>query len=125
MKHLGSDIKSIDLRRQFGRKVQGIAAALLPFKANGRIAVEAFQRHLTATQAAGLMNAVNMDTGYVNYLSETQKRNVLEWTREALGNNVPFIAGAYIENLDGELVTLYRRQLDSIVAAGGTPILFQ
>ena len=119
------DIKNIDRRRQFGRKVQGIAATLLPFQANGRIAVEAFQRHLAATQAVGLMNAVNMDTGYVNYLSETQKKNALEWTRAALGKNVPFVAGAYIENLDGDVVTLYRRQLDSIVALGGIPILFQ
>jgi len=119
------DIKGIELRRQFGRKVQGIAAAMLPFQSNGRIAVEAFQRHLSATQAAGLMNAVNMDTGYVNYLSEIQKKNVLGWTREALGKNVPFVAGAYIENLDGNVVALYRRQLDCIVAAGGIPILFQ
>jgi dihydrodipicolinate synthase/N-acetylneuraminate lyase len=119
------DIQRIESRRQYGRKVQGIAAALLPFQSNGRIAVEAFQRHLAATQAAGLMNAVNMDTGYVNYLSETQKKNVLAWTRAALGKNVPFVAGAYIENLEGDVVTLYRRQLDSIIALDGVPILFQ
>jgi len=119
------DIKRMDSRRQFGRKVQGIAASLLPFQANGRIAVEAFQHHLAATQAAGLMNAVNMDTGYVNYLSETQKKDVLAWTRAALGKNVPFVAGAYIENLEGDVVSLYRHQLDSIVAMGGIPILFQ
>ena len=119
------DITRIESRRQFGRKVQGIAAALLPFQSSGRIAVEAFQRHLAATHAAGLMNAVNMDTGYVNYLSETQKKDVLEWTRAALGKNVPFVAGAYIENLEGDLVTLYRRQMDSIISMGGIPILFQ
>ena len=34
------------------------------------------------------MNAVNMDTGYVNYLSESEKRDVLRWTAEALGKNV-------------------------------------
>jgi 4-hydroxy-tetrahydrodipicolinate synthase len=66
-----------------------------------------------------------MDTGYVNYLSEPQKQNVLDWTREALGKSVPFVAGAYIENLDGDVVSLYRQQMDSIVAAGGIPILFQ
>jgi len=125
MRPPGIDIKRIESRRQFGRKVQGIAAALLPFNSSGRIAVEAFQRHLAATQAAGLMNAVNMDTGYVNYLSETQRNNVLQWTRAALGKNVPFVAGAYIENLKGDVVTLYRRQLDLIVAMGGIPILFQ
>jgi len=35
------------------------------------------------------MNAVNMDTGYVNYLSEPEKRDVLRWTVEALGKDAP------------------------------------
>ena len=71
------------------------------------------------------MNAVNMDTGYVNYLSEPEKRDVLRWTVEALGKSVPFVAGAYIENQNGDIVALYRQQMDSIVQAGGIPILFQ
>src|SRR5262249_44400391 len=74
----------------------------------------------------GLTNAVNMDTGYVNYLSDAEKQEVLRWTREALGKDVPFVAGAYIENDPGDdVVALYRRQMDAIVAAGGIPILFQ
>src|SRR5690349_4367511 len=100
-------IDSIIERRKLRRAVQGIAAALLPFEADGRVAVEAFQRHLLATQGAGLMNAVNMDTGYVNYLSDAEKCEVLRWTREALGAGVPFVAGAYIAEF------------------GGVPILFQ
>jgi len=118
-------IENLMERKKFRRAVQGIAAALLPFERDGRIAVEAFQRHLVATQRAGLMNAVNMDTGYVNYLSEPEKLEVLRWTREALGASVPFVAGAYIEKLEGELVTRYRAQMDAIVAHGGIPILFQ
>lgn len=112
-------------RRQFHRKIQGIAAALLPFELDGKIAVSAFQEHLLATHRAGLMNAVNMDTGYVNYLGEAQKRDVLQWTRGALGEGVPFVAGAYIEDMAGDVVTLYRQQIDSILAFGGIPILFQ
>ena len=77
-------IESINEMRKLRRKVSGIAAALLPFEADGTVAVEAFQRHLVATQRAGLMNAVNMDTGYVNYLSDAEKLEVLRWTREAL-----------------------------------------
>jgi len=49
----------------------------------------------------------------------------LRWTREALGNGVAFVAGAYIEGQTGDIVTLYRRQMDSIVSHGATPILFQ
>ena len=118
-------IESMVGGKQPRRKVQGIAAALLPFETNGRVAVEAFQNHLRATDRAGLMNAVNMDTGYVNFLSGAEKRNVLRWAREALGGNVPFVAGAYIEGQDGDVVTLYREQMDAIVAHGGAPILFQ
>jgi len=38
------------------------------------------------------MNAVNMDTGYVNYLSEAEKLDVLRWIREALEKMPPFVA---------------------------------
>ncbi len=119
------NIAALIERRQLRRKVQGIAAALLPYESNGSVAVDAFKQHLIATHQAGLMNAVNMDTGYVNYLSEPEKREVLRWTVEALGRNVPFVAGAYIENQTGDVVALYRQQMDSIVQAGGIPILFQ
>src|SRR4030095_11317095 len=50
--------------------------------------------------------------------------SVLSWSREALGPD-SFIAGAYIEGLDGEVIDLYRRQMDQIVAHGGTPVIFQ
>ncbi|HEX6182883.1 MAG TPA: dihydrodipicolinate synthase family protein [Pyrinomonadaceae bacterium] len=119
------NIESLIEKLRPRRRVEGIAAALLPFEADGRVAVEAFQQNLRATRAAGLVNAVNMDTGYVNHLGEDEKLNVLRWTAEALGDGVPFVAGAYIEGLDGDVVSLYRRQMDSIAEAGGTPIIFQ
>jgi dihydrodipicolinate synthase/N-acetylneuraminate lyase len=113
-------------RRKARCKVQGIAAALLPFEPDGRVAVDAFAKQLTSTHQAGLMNAVNMDTGYVNHLSDTEKQEVLDWTRQALGKGVPFVAGAYIEQHDGEeIVTLFRQQIDAIVRLDGIPILFQ
>ena len=126
------ELRTIDVRVEDSiarlrprRKVQGIAAALLPFERDGRIAVEAFQKHLLATRDAGLRNAVNMDTGYVNYLTPEERLSVLRWSREVLGPDDTFIAGAYIEGLDGDVVSLYRRQMDQIVAHGGTPIIFQ
>ena len=113
-------------RQQPRRKVQGMAAALLPYEPDGRVAVDAFARLLTSTHRAGLMNAVNMDTGYVNYLSDREREEVLVWTRQALGKGVPFVAGAYIEHeAEGEIVKLYRRQIDTIVGFDGIPILFQ
>jgi len=118
-------IEDVLVQIQPRRKVTGIAAALLPFEENGTIAVEAFQNHLLRTHSAGLINAVNMDTGYVNYLSEQEQQQVLQWTREALPRNTKFVAGAYIEGLEGDLVSLYRRKIDQLVAYGGTPIIFQ
>jgi dihydrodipicolinate synthase/N-acetylneuraminate lyase len=119
-------VASLLQRKKPRRKIQGIAAALLPYEVDGHVAVDAFSQHLQLTHRSGLMNAVNMDTGYVNYLSDAEKKEVLRWTREALGRHVPFVAGAYIENETGDdVVTLYRRQMDTIVSAGGIPILFQ
>jgi dihydrodipicolinate synthase/N-acetylneuraminate lyase len=120
-----ASIQSLAQRRRLRRKVQGIAATLLPYELDGSVAVEAFQQHLVATHRAGLINAVNMDTGYVNYLTDAEKQDVLRWTREALGKDVPFVAGAYIEDRAGDIVALYRQQIDSIVSFGGIPILFQ
>lgn len=107
------------------RKVEGIAAALLPFNTDGSVAVDSFQQHLRLTQDAGLTNAVNMDTGYIQFLSETEQHQILEWTEEALGTGTQFFAGAYIEGLEGEVVSLYRRKMDQIAAHGGTPVLIQ
>ena len=118
-------VEEIVSRIQPRRQVNGIAAALLPFNRNGSIAVEAFQTHLRATHAAGLGNAVNMDTGYINYLSEDEQSEVLNWTREALGPSVNFVAGVYIEGLDGDIISLYRRKIDQVVDYGATPIIFQ
>jgi dihydrodipicolinate synthase/N-acetylneuraminate lyase len=122
---LNVSIESLAQRQRLRRKVEGIAAALLPYESDGRLAVEAFQQHLVATHRAGLMNAVNMDTGYVNYLTDAEKQDVLRRTRDALGKDVPFVAGAYIEDRAGDIVALYRQQIDSIVSLGGIPILFQ
>ena len=119
------DIAALMGRRKLGRKVEGIAAVLLPFEPDGSIAVDAFQKNVAATHRAGLQNAVNMDTGYVNYLSGEEKQNVLQWTRAALGEGVPFVVGAYIEGQSGDPVALYRKQMEAIVKVGGIPHLFQ
>ena len=120
----GSTIENLAKRLCPRRRVQGIAAALLPYNNDGSVAVEAFQKNLRATDRAGLMNAVNMDTGYVNYLNESEKREVLTWTREALGNDVLFVAGAYIEGKEGDLLGLYRHEMDVITSLGAIPIIF-
>ncbi|HTE19717.1 MAG TPA: DUF993 family protein [Armatimonadota bacterium] len=119
-----ASLSQFHARVRLGRKIEGIAAALLPFR-GGAIAEDDFVRRLRATHAAGLTNAVNMDTGYANLLSDSEKERVLHLTREALGPGVPFVAGAFIEGREGDVVALYRREMEAIQAHGGTPILFQ
>lgn len=112
-------------KRAFGRQIEGIAACLLPYEADGRIAKDAFQENVRRTETAGLKCAVNMDTGYANYLTEAERNDVLDWTREALGPDKPFIAGVFVEGLEGDLLDLYHRGADEIAKRGGTPIVFQ
>lgn len=117
-------IQSREQAKRYHRKVTGMAACLLPFEEDGRIARGAFEEAVGRTQAAGLGCAVNMDTGYANYLSDAERLLVLEWTRGVLGGG-GFVGGVFVEGLEGELVDLYRRGMDVVVAHGGTPILFQ
>ncbi len=108
------------------RAITGISAILLPFTSDGGIDWPAFTAHVQRTAAAGLTPAVNMDTGYVNLLDEATKRQVLEYTRSALGNG-PFVAGAFLLDQPGSRFDRdgYFRQMDAILRQGGTPVIFQ
>lgn len=112
-------------RTRLGREVEGLAACLLPFEVDGSIAEVSFREAVARTEAAGLGCAVNMDTGYANYIAAEERTAVLRWTRETLGEGKMFAAGAFVEGREGELVDLYRREMDEIASFGGTPVIFQ
>jgi dihydrodipicolinate synthase/N-acetylneuraminate lyase len=107
-----------------GRRIEGISALLLPFTEDDRPDWQGFNVLIERTWAAGLTPAVNMDTGYVNLLSDAERRTVLEETKAAARGR-PFVAGAFIEGRDDDPVRAYRNEIEGIRAAGGTPILFQ
>ncbi len=107
-----------------GRAIEGISAVLLPYLTDYRPDWESFRRLLDRTWAAGLTPAVNMDTGYVNLLTEAERRRVLAETAEVAAGR-PFVAGAFIEGATGEPARLYIAEVEAIRRAGGTPILFQ
>ena len=111
-------------KRKPGRKITGMAAVLLPFNEDGSIASDAFQRCLDEIYRARLTPAVNMDTGYVNLLTEVEKAQVLRLT-DQVANGRSFVAGAFIEGKEGPVVDLYRTEMSKIGERGGTPILFQ
>jgi dihydrodipicolinate synthase/N-acetylneuraminate lyase len=106
-----------------GRHIDGISAVLLPFAADGTPDWDGFSRLLDRTWAAGLTPAVNMDTGYVHLLTVPERAEALSTARQmAAGRR--FIAGAFIEDLDGDAVSLYRAEIDRIRKHGGVPIVF-
>ncbi len=117
-------LSTLITRKQPGRKITGMAAVLLPFESTGQIAEAAYCQQLEEIYAAGLTPAVNMDTGYVNLLTEDEKLAVLKLA-QAVAKGRPFLAGAYIERLEGETVALYRSQMETLANHGGTPIIFQ
>jgi dihydrodipicolinate synthase/N-acetylneuraminate lyase len=106
-----------------GRKIVGMSAVLLPFGETGDIDWVGFSSHLGATIAAGLIPAVNMDTGFGPVLPPHAKSEVLA-IASRLG--VPFLAGAHAPDLPGSQFALdtYRGEFDRITATGGTPIVF-
>ncbi|AIE84053.1 hypothetical protein OP10G_0685 [Fimbriimonas ginsengisoli Gsoil 348] len=111
-------------KRRMGRQIEGMAAILLPFDDQDRIAEESFMALVRETLDAGLTPAVNMDTGYANLITDEERTRVLHLTREA-ANGREFVAGAFVEGRSGDLVELYRREIGEIERFGGTPILFQ
>lgn len=117
-------LSQLHAQRKIGRKPTGMAAVLLPFREDGSIAAEAYQACFRETLDVGLTPAVNMDTGYANLLTSEEKAYVLDLAQEAAEGR-PFVGGAFIEGQEGDVVDLYRREMDAVVAHGGTPILFQ
>ena len=108
------------------RRPVGMSAVLLPFAEDGGVDWQGFRAHLSRTASAGLVPAVNMDTGYVNLLDDATRRGVLAITSKVLGST-RFVAGAFVADRPGDAFNLdaYRRTIDAIQEHGGLPILFQ
>jgi dihydrodipicolinate synthase/N-acetylneuraminate lyase len=108
------------------RKIVGMSAILLPFDDQGRIDWVGFEAHLLRTFDAGLIPAVNMDTGYVNLIAPDERRQVLNATMQLAGSR-EFVAGAFVRDAVGDHFDLdaYRRAIEEIREHGGTPVIFQ
>jgi dihydrodipicolinate synthase/N-acetylneuraminate lyase len=108
------------------RRITGFSAILLPFAQDGSIDWAALRAHVLRTAEAGLIPAVNMDTGYVHLLENATRHQVLEQTRQVLEGRL-FVAGAFVGDQPGSRFDrdAYLRQIEPIQAHGGTPVLFQ
>ncbi len=112
-------------RLQPHRQIYGMSAILLPLQA-GEVDWHAFAQHFSRTRAAGLVPAVNMDTGYTQLISQTDRLKVLE-IAQSLAEGTPFVAGAFVNDHPATPFDLksYQLQCDAIQEHGGLPILFQ
>jgi dihydrodipicolinate synthase/N-acetylneuraminate lyase len=101
-----------------------MSAVLVPYTADGAIDWPAVEAHIARTCAAGLVPAVNMDTGYVQLLAEGDKQRVLDLASAVTGGD--FVAGAYVADRPGDLFDLdgYVRAASAIRERGGTPVVF-
>jgi len=119
----GPTVSEILGRVRPGRAIEGISAVLMPFDSAGRPDFAGLARQIERVAAAGLIPAVNMDTGWVHRLDAAQRIEALETARRVLGG-ARFVAGGYVEDGAGPMRDRYRRAVETIVARGGTPILF-
>ena len=74
------------------RKVTGISAILLPYEEGGEVDWKGFDAHLIRTLDAGLVPAVNMDTGYGNLIQDVVREEVLLRSQRITEGRV-FVAG--------------------------------
>ena len=108
------------------RKITGMSAVLLPFLSSGEVDWLSFESHVARTCEAGLVPAVNMDTGYINLLDETTRAQVLART-QAVTSGQMFVAGAFVKDSPDSRfdADLYAVLMDEIQQYGGTPVIFQ
>ncbi|MCP4172561.1 MAG: dihydrodipicolinate synthase family protein, partial [Fuerstiella sp.] len=108
------------------RKITGMSAVLLPYATDGTVDWSAFERHVERTLEAGLIPAVNMDTGYVNLLDDTTKLEVLQRTNRLVSGRM-YVAGAFLADGEGASFNLdeYLRRMNDIEQNGGVPVIFQ
>ncbi len=107
------------------RPILGISAMLLPITDSGVPDLDTLSSLVGRTIDAGLIPAVNMDTGYGNLLSPAQRIQVLEVTRAVSGDGM-VVAGAWVDDEPGAVfdVGAQVRAVAEVAAAGAVPVVF-
>jgi dihydrodipicolinate synthase/N-acetylneuraminate lyase len=114
----------IPSRLRPGRAITGMSAVLVPYIRGGHIDWPSFEAHVVRTAEAGLVPAVNMDTGYVQLLGAADRSRVLDIAASITGGH--FVAGAYVRDEPGDAFDLsaYVRAAGEVADRGGTPVVF-
>jgi dihydrodipicolinate synthase/N-acetylneuraminate lyase len=108
------------------RRIEGNSAILLPFHENGDVDWKGFTDHVERTARAGLIPAVNMDTGYGNLIDDATRKEALRLTHATL-NGGRYLAGAFVRDQPGAAFNFdaYAARMHEIQTAGGVPVIFQ
>lgn len=103
-----------------------MSAILLPLTDALEVDWNGFRAHVQRTLDAGLVPAVNMDTGFAHLINEQTRSTVLQETQQ-ICNGRPFAAGAFVSDRPGDPFNgdRYKSQFEAIQAQGGTPVVFQ
>ena len=107
------------------RPILGLSAVLLPFTDSSTVDWPGFESLLSRTVDAGLVPAVNMDTGYVQLLDAPTRARVLQLAAATCGA-AGFVAGAFVADAPGAplAVDAYLDAMEAVCGAGGTPVIF-
>lgn len=108
------------------RKILGMSAILLPVLDDLSVDWPNFRKHVERTVTAGLVPAVNMDTGFGHLIDEGTRAQVLSETQH-ICNGSQFVAGAFVGDQPGAGLNLelYKQRMAAIQEHQGTPVIFQ
>ena len=107
------------------REILGMSAVLLPFTSSGDVDWTSFTGLIDRTIAAGLVPAVNMDTGFVQLLEPATRTDVLRVVAGRVGGG-RFVAGAFVHDRPGSPFDNHEHlgALVEVAQFGGTPVVF-
>jgi dihydrodipicolinate synthase/N-acetylneuraminate lyase len=116
-------VPPFDLLRP-GRTVTGMSAVLLPFLDPDTPDRWGLVEHLRRTAEAGLVPAVNMDTGFGPTLDPGTRAELLHLARSSVEGML--VAGAHVDDAPGSPFDLdaHLRAVEEVQQAGAVPILF-
>ncbi len=129
-KEVVTDLAQMDLNSippwKKNRKILGMSAILLPLLSGDEVDWPGFRAHVQRTLDAGLVPAVNMDTGYAHLIDEDTRVAVLKETQRLCAGR-QYVAGAFVGGGAGSAFNRdgYLSQIESIQSHAGTPVIFQ
>jgi dihydrodipicolinate synthase/N-acetylneuraminate lyase len=105
------------------RRIRGASAVLMPLSPDGEPDWPQFEAHLSRTVDAGLVPALNMDTGFGPVLTRAQRDEVLRIGRTVTDE---LIAGVHVDDRPGDDVDepTVLAAVESVAATGALPIVF-